>query len=129
MNKEKIYDSTRFVENRLNEWAEWVSHGNWYGIGYSACSIVYRLMTEGIIIKSTAPQIHPNNEEAEEMEALICELWKQNNDLANAIRIHYLYSGSIRHKAKKFLIHRNHLAYQLDLAHQWLAGRLSNPKY
>lgn len=126
MNSERIDEIMLVVESRLNEWAEWASHGNWFGVGYSACSIIYRLMTEGaILIKSTAPQLLPNNEEAEQMEALICELWNQNKDLAEALRINYLIQGSLRYKAKKFSINRDRLTYNLDLARQWLAGRLS----
>jgi hypothetical protein len=123
--KERVGETMQKVEDRLIEWAEWASHGNWFGVGYSQCSVVYRLMTTGMLIKSTAPYIEPNNEEAEEMEALICELQNQNNDLANALRIHYLMSGSLRYKAKKFSISRDRLTYHLDMARQWLAGRLS----
>jgi hypothetical protein len=125
MNKVEVAEIMQIVEDRLNEWAEWASHGNWFGIGYSPCSILYRLMTEGILIKSTAPLIHPTNEEAEEMEALIRDLWNQNKDLADALRIHYLFQGSLRYKANKFSINRDRLTYHLDMARQWLAGRLS----
>ena len=24
----------KYLEQRLSQWAEWFSHGNWYGIGY-----------------------------------------------------------------------------------------------
>jgi hypothetical protein len=113
------------VEDRLNEWAEWFCHGNWYGLGYSPSTTIYRLMTEGIIVKGAISNMLPTNENAEEIEALIYEMWKQNEDLANAVRINYLTQGSVRHKSKKFSIHRNRLTFQLDLARQWLAGRLS----
>jgi hypothetical protein len=118
-------ESIQYVEDRLNEWAAWVSHGNWYGLGYSPCSVLYRLMTEGILTKTTAPKMLPCNENAEEIEALIYEMWKQDQALAEALRINYLTQGSLRYKAKKFSINRDRLAYHLDMARQWLAGRLS----
>ena len=47
----------KYVEERLQQWAEWYSSGNWYGLGYPSCSIEYRLMTEGILVKATGPNV------------------------------------------------------------------------
>lgn len=114
-----------YVETRLLQWADWCGSGNWYGLGYPSTSIVYRIMTEGVIINSTAPKHIPDNKEAEEIEALIVELGKHSEQLAIALRINYITGGSMRYKAKKFAIHREKLTHQVNMARQWMAGRLS----
>ena len=123
--KMRLKESMLYVENRLEEWAEWFSGGNWYGLGFSNCSIVHRLMTEGVIVKAERAVNISSNKSAEEMENLIQEMWKQNEDLANALRINYLTKGSIRFKAIKFSCDRRELASFLNMARYWLAGRLT----
>ena len=63
-------DMLEYVKQRLEKWAEWFSKGNWCGLGYPPCSLEYRLMMEGIIVRSTAPRLLGYNEETEEMEML-----------------------------------------------------------
>ena len=118
-------DFIDYVEKRLEHWAQWYSLGNHYGLGYKSESIAHVLMTIGVMIKSTGINSLPCDKEAEEIETLICDLHKQNEGLAHALHIHFLTEGSIRSKAKKFAIDRDRLSYNLDMARQWLAGRLS----
>ncbi|MDR3490993.1 MAG: antiterminator Q family protein [Gammaproteobacteria bacterium] len=115
----------KYLEERLYEWAEWYSHGNWYGVGYSPCTIEYRLMTEGVLIKSTAPKQSECNENAEEIEEWVNEMAQQNDKMALALRYHYFTHGGFRMKAKKVLISHMQFKKYVDMAHQWLAGRLS----
>ncbi len=122
--KEITNEAIKYVVNRLEEWAEWFSRGNWHGLGYSAKTIIYHLMTEGAIIHSTS-NVLPVHEAAEEIEALICEMQKEHDDLAYVVRIHYLAEGSQRQKSQLFNIHRDHLSERLHSAHYWLAGRLA----
>ncbi len=115
----------KYVEERLQQWAEWYSRGNLYGIGYPIYTVEYRLMTEGIVVRSTGPKPMPFNEEADEIEILIKEMAQQNQKMALALRCQYFSSGALRVKAKKLHISHSQFKYLLDLAHQWLAGRLS----
>lgn len=92
----------QYVEERLNQWADWYSRGNYYGLGYPSCSIEYRLMTEGYVARNNHGQRSiPVNEEAEEVEKLIREMAKQNSNMALALRCHYFTRGGFRTKAKK----------------------------
>lgn len=125
---EQKSDILNVVEKRLIEWAEWLISGNAYGLGYSSCSIEYRLMTEGFIIPYTGVKPMVTNESAEEMEALVVEMAKQSPAMAKALRGYYFMCGSLRQKAKRLNISHTQLKYTIDMAHQWLAGRLSGRK-
>lgn len=119
----------KYIEKRLLQWAEWHSRGNWYGLGYPSSSIEYKLMTEGSITRDRyAPRKLPSNSEADEMELLIKEMSSYNQKMALALRYHYFIGGSLREKAKKMEISHMQFKYYVDLAHQWLAGRLSSKK-
>lgn len=119
----------KYLEKRLSQWAEWFSHGNWYGIGYPSCTIEYRLMNEGIIARNQyQPKSIPCNKEAEEMELLVKEMAEHNQIMAHAIRCHYFTSGGLRAKAKQIDMSHMQFKYYVDMAHQWLAGRLSKKK-
>jgi hypothetical protein len=115
----------KYLDERLNEWAEWYSHGNWHGLGFSPCTVEYRLMTEGVVIKGTAPKHSASNEDAEEIESWVKEMSEQNFKMALALRYHYFTEGGFRMKAKKVLVSHTQFKKYVDMAHQWLAGRLS----
>lgn len=114
-----------YVERRLEQWADWFSRGNFYGLGYPACSIEYRLMKEGNISKSNGPKPLQINESAEEIEKLVKEMSEQNSDMALALRCHYFTRGGWRTKSEKVKISHMQFKYFVAMAHQWLAGRLS----
>lgn len=118
----------RHIEERLYQWADWYSRGNFYGLGYPSCSIEYRIMTEGIVSRSTAPRALPTHEAAEEIEALVKEIANYHEIMANALRCHYFVTGSLRTKAAKLKISHSHFKHYVDMAHQWLAGRLSRQR-
>ena len=120
-------DFMNYVQQRLEHWAQWFTRGNYYGLGYKLIKLIeYVLMTVGIIVKSTLPKPLPCDEEAEEIEALIKTMCKQNEYLANTLRHYYLTNGSLREKAARLNISHVHFKYCVDMAHQWLAGRLSS---
>lgn len=114
-----------YVEERLQQWAEWFSAGNFYGVGFPRCSIEYRIMTEGHVIRSTAEKSFQINSEAEEIEEMVNEMAIQNKNMALALRCHYFTQGSLRFKAKKAEISHMQFKYYVDMAHQWLVGRFS----
>lgn len=120
----------KYVEQRLDDWAAWFSSGNSYGLGYPRRTIEHVLMTEGIVSKTTKPQPLPCNEEAEEIEALVVEMEKQNNKMAYILRHHYFEPGALRAKAHSYSKQHAEVSYRkfkeyVDMAKQWLAGRLS----
>lgn len=122
MNNDKFM---KYLEERLYQWAEWYSRGNLYGLGYPPCSLEYRIMTEGTIIRSTGSRSLPTNAAAEEIENLVREMSQQNQTMALALRCQYFNRGSLRIKAKRLNISHTQFKHYVDMAHQWLAGRLS----
>lgn len=115
----------KYLEERLYQWAEWYSRGNFCGLGYPPYSLEYRIMREGTLVRSTGSRPLPTNEAAEEIEALVVEMKNYNSDMALALRIHYFNRGSLRTKSKKLNI--SHMQYKryVEMAHQWLTGRLT----
>jgi hypothetical protein len=115
-----------YVERRLAEWGDWFARGNLYGLGYPPCSIEYRLMKEGHVRTNPPGQrFTPINESAEEIENLVQELALQNAHLALALRDYYINQFSLRKQAKEAGISHTQLKYLLDMAKQWVVGRLS----
>jgi hypothetical protein len=114
-----------YVERRLDHWAKWYSSGNSYGLGYPSEKIEYVLMTVGIMVKSTAAKPVPSDEEAEEIEALVTEMAIQNDKIASALRSQYYGNGLLADRAKKLGISYPQFKIYVDMARQWLAGRLS----
>lgn len=115
-----------YVEARLDEWAHFYSKGNSSGLGYPPKNILQSFKeTGGIYVKSTAMQQLPVNERAEEIEKLIQEMARQNSKMADALRTQYLHYCTSRFKAKMLGMSYSQFRVYVDMAHQWLAGRLS----
>jgi len=115
----------KYIEKRLYDWADWYSRDHCYGLGYPPYSMEYILMTKGIRSSSGKSSFLPCNEEAEEIEYLVKEMSQYSYNMALALRCHYFMNGGLRIKAKRINI--SHMQYKgyVDMAHQWLAGRLS----
>lgn len=114
-----------YLEARLSQWAEWYSQGNTYGLGYPPAAIEYRLMREGVIIRSLHPQPLPCHELAEEMEALVGEMAKQAERMAQALRYYYFHPGSLRRQSAQCQLSYTHYRSEVEKAKQWLLGRLT----
>jgi hypothetical protein len=123
MKHEKI---SEMVEQRLEEWADWILRNNDFGLGYPKQSIEAYLMKYGnvVIQQSNQPGCF-TNPRAEEMEMQISLLAKQTRILADALRINYLTIGTLQEKAKKINKSPAQLKIYLSMAKQWLAGRFS----
>ena len=113
-----------YIEYRLQEWADWFSKGNFYGIGFSSTTIEYRLMTEGIVTNQPGYKALHCNNEAEEIELLISEMQGHNFKMSLAIRCHYFGKDFMGREAP-LPISRTQLQTYLGMGRQWLAGRLS----
>ncbi|GFN46358.1 hypothetical protein [Candidatus Regiella insecticola] len=116
---------TRYLEDRLYQWAEWYSRGNFSSLGYSSCSIEYRIMTEGNVFRRSGPNPLPTHAAAEEIENWVNAMAQQNPAMARALRCYYFQRGSLRYKAKKLAISHTQFKYHVDMAHQWLLGCLN----
>ncbi len=117
-----------YLEKRLEEWATWFIRGHANGLGFSERSIEFRLITEGIITKSTAPQTVPIHEEAEEIEALVSEMNDYHKPMADALRIQYFSQEGFKERAMQLGISYPLFQNHVKLARYWLAGRLSAEK-
>lgn len=115
----------KYIERRLNDWAEWFSGNHSYALGYPPNSMEYLLMTHGCRISTGFPKALPTNEEAEEIEDLIREMAENNYNMALALRCYYFTHGGLRTKAKRVNISHSLYKNYVDMGHQWLAGRLS----
>jgi hypothetical protein len=115
-----------YLEARLTQWAEWYSRKQLSGLGYPSCSLEYRIMREGALIRSTVPHPLPSNRAAEEIEQCIVELKAHNADMAYAVRCHYFQGGSLRQKARYLSVSHMQFKAYLERGRAWLAGRLSS---
>ena len=124
-------DVSKYIENRLQEWADWFIRGNTYGIGYPHESAV-TMIEKGLTAKKKKAfklPILPTNESAEEMEKFVVEMSRQNQQMADALRKYYFgREPTINLKAKAFGISMTQFKMLLRMARQWLAGRLSANK-
>ena len=105
----------QYVKKRLHQWAAWYDSGNGHQIGHATCSLEYRLMTEGMIVKNTGRKPLPCNEEAEEIEALVQELAKYTPDIAFALRCHYFSPQAFRRKIKNIKFVRSKMEHYVIL--------------
>ena len=114
------------IEKRLNVWADWIMRQNDWGLGYPKQSIEAHLMKYGnIVIQQSNQPVLMSNPDAEEIENEISVLAKQTQILADALRVYYLTIGTMEQKAKKLNVSHAQLRIYLNMAKQWLAGRLS----
>ena len=118
---------TRYIEQRLKAWANYYLRYGDYGLGFPKKSLVATIMegtgyTPG---QGRAPQSIPENEAAEQMECLVNELALQNAKLATALRAYYFGVGSVKQRAQSIHVSYAHFRVQLDMAIQWLAGRMT----
>jgi hypothetical protein len=115
-----------YLELRLNEWGEWLRIGNSLGIGYPRQSIL-ALIQEGKIITKNKKfrSIIETHENAEEIEKLVSEMAQYKLYMAQALRSYYLDSLSLRSGAKKLGISHTQYNLYVQMAKQWLVGRMS----
>lgn len=124
----KISDSSMqdYVHYRLDQWADWYLRGNQYGLGYPKKNIMARLIDEGgILIKGTSHHSPSTNVQAEEIEMIVKSLAKQSQKLAEALRVQYFEQGTVPFKAKRMGLSYTQFKVHVDMAKQWVAGRLS----
>lgn len=125
-----MHDSfEKYLENRLEQWADWYVRGNFYGIGYPSCAMEYRLLHEGHIQRNSSPRPLPSNPGAEEIEDLVRQMADYNPLMATTLRCQYFVTGTLRTRAARLNMSHTHFKHCVDMAQQWLAGRLSAKKH
>lgn len=124
--EKKHTNMLRYVEYRLEEWAHWYSRGCYMGLGYPNQSTIAALKEyQGVMIKTQGIKPIATNEQAEEIEDLMKELALQNKRLTDVLRQNYFGVGTAAYKAEQVGLSYAHFKVQLDMAKQWLAGRLT----
>jgi hypothetical protein len=117
-----------YLENRLNQWAEWYSKNDLKALGYPTNARECRTLT-AMNHYSYRSKPLPYNEEAEEIELFVRELAKQKPIIASALRYYYFEPGSLRTKASKLHLSHTQFKHYIDMAHYWLAGRISRKSF
>jgi hypothetical protein len=123
-----------YVEYRLRDWGYWFVKDFSNGLGYPKATIEWRIMTEGILTKSTGSKTLPSHADAEEIEKLVNELNEYNDDLGSAVRSKYIESlkqfrdfsdAEVESKLAAMRgISPRRFRDLIFLAKTWLAGRL-----
>ena len=118
-------DIQNSIENKLEQWATWYIKSGDYGLGYPSKAVEARIMEHDVYCRTAGPKYLPSNETAEEIEVLITEMFKQTPKIALALREEYFSRGTLPQKAKNIGVSRSQFKVCVDMAKQWLAGRLS----
>jgi len=80
------------LEDRLSEWAEWFKGRNDSGVGFPKETMLHRLRRDGLLVRAKAGwrgRTLPTNDNAEEVEAWVTDLYRYDKDLALVIRKRY----------------------------------------
>lgn len=117
----------RFLNKRLEEWAEWFSRYYDDGIGYAKQSTEYKMMKYGLVAREyIGKRPLPVNDEAEEIENLIRVMAFQNTQTckyAVALREYYIYSKQNKRRTARALgVSEALLRIHLENAQLWLSG-------
>jgi DNA-directed RNA polymerase specialized sigma subunit len=127
MRNKNSNDIDDYLETRLLEWAEWLSTGNHFNIGYQRESSI-AMFSEGKSICRNDKAIKTNvdtNEQAEQIEKMVCEMAQYKPIMSDCLRHQYLHQKSLRDSAKKLGISHTQYKLYVQMAKLWLVGRLS----
>ncbi len=114
-----------YLERRLQEWAEWLKTGNFLNIGYHRQSSIAMFHQGKAINQNRKSKASVDaHEDAEEIEKMIVQMKNYKPLMADCLRHYYLSQMSLRESAKKFGISHAQYGVYLQMAKQWLIGRL-----
>jgi hypothetical protein len=116
-----------YLEDRLRQWANWfLRHGD-MGLGYPHRSVEGLLMDSGgVVIRSTVAYDASPNAAVDETERLLRQMASQNKKIATALFEYYIGVGTLKQRAKRLGLSRTQFKVHVDMAKEWLAGRLSS---
>lgn len=78
------------LESRLLDWADWYGRNLDHGLGFRNETMEYRLWKHGMCIRGTGKSDEPENDQAEEFERWVVQLYQWNTVLAEAICARYI---------------------------------------
>lgn len=114
-----------YLEQRLNTWADWYSHGNNYRLSYPPVSMTYyACYQQPAVKKRNQSNILPSNQDAEEIDDMVREMVKCCPILADVLRCQYFTIGTLRQKAEKMQLSHTQFRNYIEMSKAWLAGRL-----
>jgi hypothetical protein len=111
------------LKSRLEEWAEWYSGGQAYGLGYASQALMYQATSSR---GAQAMAYLPSHADAEEVESWVREMARTYPLMACVLRQYYFHSGSLRSHARGLNISHVHVKRLVQDAHQWLLRRAKN---
>jgi hypothetical protein len=103
----------------------WYVRNDNASLGFPNHCASYRLMTYGNVIQSSSQSNLSYNEEAEEIENFIREMREYHKQMAQALRIQYVSNKSYKERAIEMKISYAQFKIFVEMARQWVAGRLS----
>ena len=71
-------------------------------------------------------RVMPYDEDAEEIEQCVKKMAQQKPKTAEALRIQYLYRGTLHQKAKKINMSDTQFKVYVQMAKQWIAGWIAH---
>lgn len=122
------FEQTSELENtrkKLRNWGRWSNSILTMGLGYKKSIIAQLIDSEGELIRSTAKQLAPDNEEAEMIDALINKLAEREFEKAKVLRIHYTISGKFDIKVLKSNLPQTTYFRYLNIAEAWINNQIS----
>lgn len=123
--KNITFDIDNYVDNQLQRWAAWYFAVLTDGLGYPKRSVEGALLDSGgVLIRSTRGKSIPTNEDAEQIDKLLCELGQYKPELASAVKIRYT-SRKIKTSLESLKIPYPTYKVRLQEGLAWLAGNLT----
>jgi len=117
------------VDVLLNHWAEWVARDKDSGLGFPAKTILGRLadgdITSASSFRSSTPPLKKRDYRAEAVNKSIIKLAHIDDNLSDAVTLHYCQQGSAEAKCKILGVSRRTYFTMLDRARAWLSGFLT----
>lgn len=115
-----------YVEQRLSEWGEWFSRGDYIDIGFPRKNILARMRDEGgQLIRATGQKPFPTNTRAEEIEALLMMLNDDQPISAHVLIITYLYpEAPLLVAEEKFGYKKSNYYNYYNVGFAWIKGYL-----
>lgn len=121
-------DVNKYLEYRLQEWADWFLRMSSNGLSYPSESSIMMFLSGRSINRQDnfiLPAL-PTHESAEEIEEHIKTMAQQTPKMADIIRIHYLSNEkNISRKARSIKISKTQYQFYLAMARQWLIAKIT----
>ena len=113
------------TRQRLRGWGSWYRATLRMGLDFSSKSIVGQLIdSQGVLIRSTAENLAPENAMAEEIDTLINQLATEQEKIAKVLCYHYTSDGTTSERIQQSGLARRTYYLHLSDAEEWINHRL-----